>query len=255
MSRLRAANLSSIRSLAIATLACTSVCTAQTESWVAGDLITINDDGGWCWFEGERAIVHDGELLVGSVAAGTHDLSRRGNIEVTRLDLDTREITRTVLHAELQLDDHNSPALLAVDDDRILAVWAKHGPEPHFYYATTTKTTDTTSWERVQDYEPSPSSRITYSNTFQLADEDGRIYDFFRGLDGKWKPSYVFSDDRGSTWSRGNIVINVPTEQNHRPYVRYASDNRSRIHLLYTEGHPRNFDNSVYHIYYGKSVV
>jgi hypothetical protein len=30
--------------------------------------------------------------------------------------------------------------------------------------------------------------------------------------------------------------------------VKYASDGRDTIHMAYTEGHPRDFDNSVYHV-------
>ncbi|MFG0283814.1 MAG: BNR-4 repeat-containing protein [Phycisphaerales bacterium JB039] len=222
---------------------------APAADWTAGDLITLNDDGGWCWFEGERAIAHDGALLVGTVAAGARDPARRGDIELTRYDLATGATGRIELHDQLQLDDHNSPALLALPDDRILAVWAKHGPESRFYWRMSAPN-DPTQWSELSQYEPSTSSRITYSNTFRLSAKNGRIYNFFRGLDGAWKPSYVFSDDNADSWQRGAIVIDVPTEQKHRPYVRYASDGDSRIHLLYTEGHPRNYDNSVYHIYY-----
>src|SRR5690606_4511651 len=32
-----------------------------------------------------------------------------------------------------------------------------------------------------------------------------------------------------------------------RPYVKYASDNFSRIHFTTTEEHPRNYNNSIYH--------
>jgi hypothetical protein len=32
--------------------------------------------------------------------------------------------------------------------------------------------------------------------------------------------------------------------------VKYASDGESAIHLLYTEGHPRNYDNGLYHVLY-----
>ncbi|HNV15774.1 MAG TPA: hypothetical protein PKL63_14025 [Dermatophilaceae bacterium] len=30
----------------------------------------LNDDGAWSWFEDERAIIHNGKLIAGSVAAG-----------------------------------------------------------------------------------------------------------------------------------------------------------------------------------------
>ncbi len=43
------------------------------------------------------------------------------------------------------------------------------------------------------------------------------------------------------------MVIDVPSEIRHRPYVKYASNGRDTVHLAYTEGHPRDFDNGVFH--------
>ena len=40
---------------------------AQDE--VAGALRVLDDDGGWCWFEGERCVVAEGKLLVGAFCA------------------------------------------------------------------------------------------------------------------------------------------------------------------------------------------
>lgn len=215
----------------------------------SADLIVINDDGGWCWFEGERAIIHNGWLLVGSVAAGHADRSRRGDIEITTRHLISGEQHRITLHDDFELDDHNSPALLPLADGSVLAAWSKHGPESCFYVARSDPA-DLAEWGQPRSVTPSESSRITYSNLFRLRSEDDRIYNFFRGLDNSWKPSFAYSDDGGANWTTGNVVINVPTDTRHRPYVRYADDGGSQIHLLYTEGHPRDFDNSAYHIVY-----
>jgi len=48
-----------------------------------GQPVIFNDDGGWCWFEDERVIVHAGKLVIGSVAAGVLRRSR----ELTHLCL------------------------------------------------------------------------------------------------------------------------------------------------------------------------
>ena len=56
------------------------------------------------------------------------------------------------------------------------------------------------------------------------------------------------SDDDGETWRAGPIVVDVPSALKHRPYVKYASDGKGAIHLAYSEGHPRDFDNSLYHV-------
>lgn len=90
----------------------------------------FNNDGGWCWFQDERVIVHRDKLIIGTVATGG---DRAGNIEATVYDLATGTSSIQVLH---------------------------------------------------------------------------------------------------------------------RPYVKYASNGRDTVHIAYTEGHPRYYDNSVYHVIY-----
>jgi hypothetical protein len=214
------------------------------------DPILLNDDGGWCWFEDERAIVVDGKLFAASVAMGHRDGTRRGNIEVLSLDLKTGARTRFPLHVGLEADDHDSPALLALPDRRLLAMYGKHGPENRIYWRISERPADARAWGPESVYAPSASSRVTYSNLHWIAGEGahGRIYDFFRGLDNTFKPSWMVSDDLGKTWRTGGLLIDIESAAfKHRPYVKYASDGRGRIHFAFTEGHPRDFDNSIFH--------
>jgi hypothetical protein len=228
---------------------------------VQPDTVTVfNDDGGWCWFQDARALVSNGTLMIGSVAAGVHDSARRGNIEVVTYDLSSRRKRLRVLHSRLsdgqnsQYDDHNAPAFLVRPDGRILAVYSKHGSENHFYYRISGQPGNPSEWESERIFTLSASSRITYSNLVWLAAENngkGRIYDFFRGLDGRNKPSYAWSDDLGETWKTGGVFIDVPGPFLHRPYVKYASNRFDTVHIFYTDGHPNEFKaNSNYHIYY-----
>ncbi len=221
---------------------------AKAEEWV-----TLNDNGAWCWFQDERAIIHQGNLIVGSVANGPVGSLRRGDIDVVIYSLSTGSKNQVELHDRLQNDDHDVPALLALPDGKLLAVYSKHGNENKFYYTTTKSTKDFTSWSKSKKFVPSLTSGITYSNLHFLARENkgkGRIYNFYRGLDRLNKPSFCWSDDNAKSWKNGNIVINVPLKYKHRPYVKYASNGTDTIHLLYTNGHPRNYNNSIYHIYY-----
>lgn len=232
-------------------------------SLLAGEpagLITFNDDGGWCWFEDERVVVSRGKLIVGSVAAGIHEPARKGDIEAVTYDLATGQKTLATLHrgaseAERKrwLDDHNSPVFLVRPDGRVLSMYAQHGPENRIYYRISAQPGDATKWGDEQIFVPSATSRVTYSNLHFLRAENGgkgRIYDFFRGLDNSFKPSYAYSDDLGETWRTGNVFIDVPTQFRHRPYVKYASNGTDTVHMAYTDGHPRNFDNSIYHVFY-----
>jgi hypothetical protein len=216
---------------------------------------TLNDDGGWCWFQDERAIVVRGKLFFGSVATGREDPERKGNVEVTGVDLRTGETTRFVVAARFEADDHAAPALLALPDDRLLVMYARHGPENRIYWRVTERAADATAWGPEQTFIPSARSRVTYSNLHWLPGEGrrGRIYNFFRGYDNTFKPSWMYSDDRAATWTVGGVLIDVPTQFRHRPYVKYASDGGA-VHLAFTEGHPRNYDNSIYHARLRKGV-
>jgi hypothetical protein len=219
-------------------------------------LIEFNDDGGWCWFEDERAIVAGGKLILGTIATAG---ARQGNVEAAVFDLKTRQVQRVTLLTPSDekdrrqwTDDHNSPAFLLLPTGEILAMYAKHGPEEKIYYRIS-KPGDPLTWGDEQIFVPSPSSRITYSNLHLLPSENaptGRIYDFFRGLDNSFKPSYAWSDDLGRTWTAGNVLIDVPSKFRHRPYVKYASNGRDTVHFAYTDGHPQDFDNSIYHAAY-----
>jgi hypothetical protein len=212
----------------------------------------LNDDGAWCWFQDERAIIAGSTLLIGSVANGASDPARTGDVDVVAYDLASGRLRRYELHNQLESDDHAAPAFWLRPDGRVLAVYSKHGPENCFYTRVTSKPNDFTNWEPTVTFVPSEKSRVTYSNLHDLAAENGgrgRLYNFFRELDASFKPSFAWSDDYGESWSRGNVLIDVPLEFRHRPYVKYASDGHT-IHVLYTDGHPRDYDNSVYHVFY-----
>jgi hypothetical protein len=232
--------------------ACSVILIARTIA-VAADFIQLNDDAGWCWFEDERVLIVGDQLVAGSVAMGTRDPARKGDIEVMSYDLKGGNIIRHTLHQQLQADDHNSPALLRRTDGRYLAMYSKHGPENRIYYRVTVRPGDVSEWREEHVFVPSESSRVTYSNLHWLSDDNrgrGRLYNFFRGFDNTYKPSWMYSDDEGETWTAGGLLVDFPVTVRHRPYVKYASDGKATIHFAFTEGHPANYDNSIYHVYF-----
>lgn len=223
---------------------------------------TITEDGGWCWFQDPR-VIHSGQsTYVGFVSTGHTDHKRAGEIRLASVP--KRPVSRGQVR-EIRLDgppeesqigkwanDHNSPAFVPLPNGRTLALWSLHGQENCFY----TRLIDPEHPENIGERQVvvvSEKSRVTYSNPIYLASE-GRLYNFFRGLDDSWKPSWVWSDDEGATWSHGRILIDVPSEVRHRPYVKYVSDGHGVIHFFFTEGHPRSFSNNVYHMAYRAGV-
>ena len=197
----------------------------------------------------QRAIVHNGKLIIGTGAAGSHDPARRGNIEVVTYDLKTAALRHCVLHEGFELDDHDSPALAVLGDGRILVMYSKHGTENRIYYRISDEPGDTGRWQPQRVFVPSQSSCVTYSNVFRLADENngrGRQYNFFRGYDNTFKPSRMTMDSHGQPMVGGSTSL--LSDGTVLCQIRF--DNQDKIHFVFTEGHPRDFDNSIYQGYH-----
>ncbi len=229
-----------------------SVIAAEPANFVAGDLVTLNDNGAWSWFMDERAIIADGKLIVGSVRAvkdfrAGKDDPDWGNVEVSIYPLDGGTPEHVVLDQHFEQDDHDGPALLALADGSILAVYTRHAVERKVFYRIS-EPRNPLAWGPVQSVEtpgkdspPFSGDNATYSNLFPM--KSGRIYNFYRGFD--YDPNYMFSDDEGHSWQLGGRLLRG--KDGYGPYTKYASDGDKTIHFVATEDHPRNFDNSLYH--------
>lgn len=243
---------------------------------VHGELIQLNPNGAWSWFQDERAIVDTqrNELIVGSIAnqggVGGHAVD--GEVQVTHYNLETGErriVTLGVVKSYGAGDDHNVPALLKKQDGDVLAFFAGHNKidgkqDDRSFYRTMDAATGKWGpvsefhwWPAMPDNTPGRRSGTTYSNLFQLADEDpdgdghGRLYNIART---RQSPHLMISDDNGETWRyTGQLTKQASTKPAGANYVngyyKYWSNGRDRIDLVATEYHPRNFNNSLYHAY------
>ncbi len=236
---------------------------AQTNSnnFIRGTHRQLNDNGAWSWFMDERAIVDHGRLLAGSVRSngefGDSSFPGWGNVELSIYDLNSQETNVVVLSPRFEQDDHDSPALFVLKDGRYLAAYTRHGQETRLHYRISTRVGDPTEWGPVQQFN-SPGGggqfrgdNVTYCNLFRLSEEADRTYLFYRGVG--LDPNYLVSDDDGRSWRYGGHVFRG--RGGYSPYVKYASDGRGTIHLIATEDHPRNFDNSLYHAYLHHGVM
>jgi len=215
-------------------------------SCAAGEPVLLNDNGGWCWYQDERVLVHDDRLIFSSVAnrSGTDGEKRHGNVQITTYDLRNNKLLGvSVLHEHLLDNDHATPALLLRADGRILAVYSKHGNDKLMRYRISARPGDTTAWQ--PERQVTCAAGVTYSNLFRLSAENGgrgRIYNFYRGRD--WNPNLVVSDDESETWTYAGKLVAFKG----RPYVKYASNGVDCIHFVTTEGHPLEYKpTSVYH--------
>lgn len=197
----------------------------------------VVSDGAWTWFNDERAIWHDDKLYVGYV-------KKNGKISVTQYNPDTETGAETELSTLSQVDDHNNPALHVLPDGKILASYSRHNPDNFFSY----RISNSTSPQTISDWGSESthgSSKHSYSNTYAMSAESDKIYSFTRAGSG-WNPNWTVSSDDGATWSTMQELIKNG-DSNTRPYLRYSGNGVDAVDFIYTDGHPRNENNSIYH--------
>jgi hypothetical protein len=150
-----------------------------------------------------------------------------------------------VVRRALGVDDHGSPALLLRADGRLQVFYSAHnGSKMHYRVALAPE--DVSAWgPELSLATNTPGGRgYTYPNPVQLRGESGRIHLFWRG--GSWEPAFSTSPD-GLAWAPARTLIKVPGQ---RPYVKVAGDGDQRIHVAFTDGHPRNTPTSIYYARY-----
>jgi hypothetical protein len=215
---------------------------------------SFTGDGAWCWFSDPRAIFYSGEHK--RTYSGWVDAS--GSVVVAYYDHDKGTIESHILHERFEKDDHDNPSFFVDAEGKLLVFYSKHGTgKSPIHLARATKAEDITEWEPVQLLALNDTityaglrDSYTYANPVQLADENNRLYLFWRGAD--FKPNYSFSDDGGKTWEPGAILV-LPERiyKNRRPYLKVASNNKDVIHFAFTDGHPHvEPTNSIYYAKY-----
>ncbi|HEV8547447.1 MAG TPA: hypothetical protein VGQ57_00440 [Polyangiaceae bacterium] len=219
------------------------------------DIIQFNDNGGWCWYQDERAVVDTkaGKFVIGSVASGG---SRDSDQEVVIYDIASGDKKKFTLETDLNPDDHNAPAFFIRPDGGYSALWATHRDTCFSYYSNY----DGTSWAAYkkydwtangcpwdQDQNPNPPHAVTYANPWFLSAES-KAYAGVRSV--STSPALLVSSDAGSSWNFYGRLSSTKTVGYVSGYYKYWGNGTDRIDFVGTEAHPRDDDNSLWHGYY-----
>lgn len=236
-------------------IACTPTAKEQTiEKVNATDSDLLVNDGAWCWFSDPRAIYHKGkkeQIYFGYI-------NGHGDVCIGSKDLASEKVETFVLHDTLEIDDHNVPSLLVLPDGKLLAFYNEHNG--NVYLRKSVFPEDISTWEETRIIAAeSDEYNYTYTNPVRLEAENGRIYQIGRKVGptrsfDHWWQYMKYSDDGGNTWSDDVILLDNEGRENP-PYLKVATDGRSRIDFLFTDGHPKiGTDVSVYHMYFEGGV-
>lgn len=228
----------------------------ETQNQISSNWIQFSDNGAWCWYQDERAVVDvaGGKLMVGSVAngIGVGGQPRNGDIDVVIFDLQTGLSQRyTLMEGGSNFngsDDHNAPAFLVRPDGKYLAIYAGHNNNNYSYY----RIYNAGVWgpEKNFDWNSIPGGTnfaTTYSNPWYLSSE-GLVYNFVRSY--ARSPNLMVSTDLGDTWSYGGLLTQPYVNIGYvNGYFKYWGNGVDRIDFVCTEHHPRDYNTSIYHGY------
>jgi hypothetical protein len=228
-------------------LAILTPCLLAEHALAKANIITLATDGAWTWFNDPRAIYDNGTLYFGYVR------NEDGRTVLSAFQPRTAHRTDLWISTQTEKDDHDNPGLLLKQDGRILAIYSRHNTDQFFSFRTSTKPhpDSPADWSPEQRI-PASGAGVTYANPFQLSAERGKIYNFTRDLN--FNPTVFASTNGGETWPPPRLFIETGSGRT-RPYVKYCSDSNRRIDFLYTDGHPRDVKNSLYHAFYQQGAL
>lgn len=208
---------------------------------------TFANDGAWLWFNDQNIIVEKDVIYIGS-----EDSKGHSRVDLYQFSGKINMTTGYPLSTWTAKDDHNYPALLKLKNGDLLATYSRN-PSRKLYYRIAKILADKSKQKQL-NWGPEMSidlnNGMSYNNSMLLSGENNRIFNWYSIFTGS--AAIITSDDQGKSWSKDFSYMRVG--KNHSsPYLKYATDGKERVDILYTDGHPRNeAQNNIYHIYYRK---
>ncbi|MBN1911231.1 MAG: BNR-4 repeat-containing protein [Pirellulales bacterium] len=234
------------------------VASAQ-QDLVNGNLIMMNHNGGWCWYQDERILFDETteRVLCASVgeAGGLGGSIANGDLDITSFDLSTGDRTSFLLKNNYNANDHAVPALWQRPDGRYIAAYSNHNGSGSTLFRISDNSHDINEWGPEFSFDWSAASgesaSSTYNNLLYMSAEGtgvGRLYNITRHFERS--PIVSYSDDWGETWHyAGPLTLPDVSRGYSNGYIKFVSNGVDRIDFIVTEGHPRHFNNNIYHGY------
>ena len=178
-------------------------------------------EGCWCWFQDPRAV-----RFVGEYNRTYIGWTYNGKIIVSYYDHELKErgIPQTIYNTG-EYDDHIAPSILILPDGHLLIFWSKHCGD-YIYMRKSINPEDISKWGNEQIISGSDNN-CCYTNPVYL--DIGHIYLFYRDCT-HWNIKWIYSDDKGVTWSKPQVVIDFHNGKYNEAYIKIEA-RKNTIHL------------------------
>ncbi|MBQ8002060.1 MAG: BNR-4 repeat-containing protein, partial [Clostridia bacterium] len=193
----------------------------------------LEKEGAWCWFADPRAISYKGRTFIGCIDV-------HGNIKAIMLHEGKK--TEVLVRSNFQPDDHDNPTFLVLPDERIMIIYSRHTDEACFYYRISKNKCDIT--DLGEEKVLKTDHNTTYPSLFIMENDPCHIYLCYRGVN--WHPTCARltmpdeNDNISFDVEPFQIVKSTVQGIGCRPYAKYVSDGKSKIHMVYSATHPDN---------------
>lgn len=208
-----------------------------------GDAFKLADapEGGWTWFTDPRAVHYNGTTYYGYLK-GTN-----GDVIIRSYEHATNTLSsETVLHAALETDDHDDPAVFIRPSDGKIRVWYSAHLAANYYTRLSTNAEDISAFGSETNLDSTFGlTQYTYANPIYLSNSDGAgdaLYHFFRNHTAgipSWY--YAASANEGTTW---DAIVELHT----LTYSRLEGDGVGAVHCVASD-HPAGGNTKIYHLY------
>ena len=106
--------------------------------------VKIAEDGSWCWFQDERALLIDNKVFFTGVTAKGYNTVSEWNLD------DYSSKTTIITEGSLPADDHNVGSLMLRPDGKILTVYSGHTYDDSVRFRTTVNPFDISEWKDLE---------------------------------------------------------------------------------------------------------
>lgn len=168
-----------------------------------------------------------------------------GNSGVTKYTRATDTEERTVLSTTTDYNSHNNCVLDWTSDGKLVALWSRHNSTAGVQVRVASSVESVTGGFSTAVALTDGGAATSYVNSFRLS-QNGKFYATSRIGASNPRPTKAWSTTDFTTWSSPVTWISDPT---HRPYPVFRSDGVSRVHMVFSSGHPAEVSGDLRYAY------